>query len=92
MKPKDQILEAALALAVQYGWRFGVTREAVAAQVGCAESLISFYFGNMDDFRTAVMIAAVERKIEVVVAEGVCLRHPVAVAAYDVHVSSRHDN
>lgn len=92
MKAKDQILEAALSLAVQYGWRFGVTREAVAAHVGCAESLISFYFGNMDEFRTAVMRAAVERKLEVVIAEGVCLRHPIATAGYAVQVSSRHDN
>lgn len=92
MNAKEHILEAAMALAVKYGWRFGVTREAVAAQAGCSEALISFHFGDMDDFRTVVMRAAVERRLEVVIAEGVCLRHPIAVADYSVHVRSRHES
>lgn len=75
MKTKDRILESALFLARMDGWRT-LTRDSIARDAGCSPSLVSAYYGLMDDLRSEVMRVAVERRIARVVLEGWAARHP----------------
>lgn len=80
LKPDDrklQILKAALVVTSEPGGWAGLTRKAVADQAGCAEALVSKYFGTMTDFRRTIMRAAIHHKILAIVAQG--------LAAGDTH-------
>ena len=70
--PKDrreEILTAALNVAENVGYR-QITREQVAINAGCAESLISSYFGTMEKFRRTIMRAAVKNEHLHIIAQG----------------------
>lgn len=77
---QQQLLEAAIYVAKTEGWS-KLTRAKVAAKAQVAASLINFYFGDKDEFRTSVMKAAVERNIVSVVAEGLLYLNPAALDA-----------
>lgn len=65
-----QILTAAIAVAERpNGWA-SLTRELVAKEVGCAEALISKYFGTMPDFRRTIMRSAILTENLNVIAQG----------------------
>lgn len=67
---KDQILTAALHVAGRRnGWN-SLTREAVAREAQCAESLVSRYFGTMTSFRRDIMRAAISRRELGILAQG----------------------
>lgn len=73
LKPDDrkvQILRAALIVASEEGGYSGLSRQAVAAKAGCAESLVSRYFGTMVEFKRTVMRAAIQHEILPVIAQG----------------------
>lgn len=67
---KYQILTAALAVAERPGGFAKLTRESVAKEVGCAEALISRYFGTMISLRRTVMRSAILTKNLAIVAQG----------------------
>ena len=70
--PKDrreEILTAALNVAENVGYR-QLTREQVAINAGCAESLVSSYFGTMDKFKRTIMRAAVKSENLHIIAQG----------------------
>lgn len=72
-KPDDrkyQILTAALAVAERPGGFSKLTRESVAKEVGCAEALISRYFGTMIAFRRTVMRSAILTENLSIIAQG----------------------
>lgn len=72
-KPDDrkyQILTAALAVAERPGGFSKLTRESVAKEVGCAEALISRYFGTMITFRRTVMRSAILTENLSIIAQG----------------------
>jgi len=73
LKPDDrkmQILKAALIVASKSGGWMRLTRQMVATEAGCAEGLVSKYFGTMTDFRRTIMRTAVHNNILSVVAQG----------------------
>ena len=67
---KYQILTAALAVAARPGGYAKITREAIAKEVGCAEALVSKYFGTMPQMRRTIMRAAIVAENLAVVAQG----------------------
>lgn len=82
-KPKTKkadILTAAVNIAALSGLH-SVTRAAVAAAVGCNDSLVSYHFGTMCQLRRDLMRKAVRDKNVGVVAQGLAMRHPVAQKA-----------
>lgn len=75
-----QILEAAVALAGERGFR-KYSRRDVADRAGVADGSVNNAYGTMDGLHDAVMGAAVERSLLGIVAEGLAARHPAACAA-----------
>lgn len=80
---KFQILTAALKVAEQPGGFGKLTREAVATEVGCAESLVSAYFGTMPSFKRTIMRAAIMSDNLSIIAQGLAVRDPHALKASD---------
>lgn len=74
---KRQILNTAVALAEKPGGYSKLTRESVAKEVGCADGLISKYFGTMTAFRRILIRTAIQTKNLSIVAQG--------LACGDVH-------
>lgn len=77
---KESILAAALELAREHGYT-NVTRDAVAARVGCTPSLIPHHFGTMVKFRRAIMGEALRTRCPVVVAQGLTAKDTRALSA-----------
>ena len=67
---KQQILTAAIKVAGHPGGWGKLTRDAVAKEAGCAEGLVSKYFGTMIAFRRSIMRAAIQARNLAVVAQG----------------------
>ena len=76
---RAQILQAALVVATQPGGWSSLTRENVAEQAGCAESLISRYFGTMTAFKRQIMRSAISTENLSIIAQG--------LACYDLHAN-----
>lgn len=67
---KQEILNAAIKVAGRPGGWGKLTRDAVAKEAGCAEGLVSKYFGTMITFRRSIMRAAIVAENLAVVAQG----------------------
>ena len=67
---KHEILTAATKVAGRPGGWSRLTRDAVAKEAGCAEGLVSKYFGTMVSFRRAIMRAAIVTEELGVIAQG----------------------
>jgi len=67
---KLEILNAAIKVAGRPGGWSKLTRAAVAKEAGCAEGLVSKYFGTMIAFRRSIMRAAIQARNLAVVAQG----------------------
>jgi AcrR family transcriptional regulator len=83
-KPDDrkyQILTAALAVAERPGGFSKLTREAVAKEVGCAESLISRYFGTIPSFKRTIIRSAILTENLAIIAQGLAIGDPHAQKA-----------
>jgi len=80
MNARDRILNSAILLAKQYGWR-NLKRDSVAREAGCATGSVNHYYDTMDALRTEVMRIAVERRIAPIVLEGLAAKHPEALRA-----------
>jgi len=66
---KAEILDAALCVATHTGFE-NATREQVAKEAGCAEGLVSNYWGTMKQLRRAIMREAIRTQNLVVIAQG----------------------
>jgi AcrR family transcriptional regulator len=75
-----QILAAAVEAARDHGYT-RLTREQVAARIGVAPSLIPHYMGTMSALRREIMREAVRVECLAVVAQGLAVRDPHAMAA-----------
>lgn len=75
-----QLMDVAIQIAKSEGWS-KLTRVKLAAQAQVAASLINFYFGDKESFRTSVMQEAVNRNLVSVVAEGLLYRNKAALEA-----------
>lgn len=78
-----EILMAAIAIAEVPGGFSTITRESVATKVGCADSLVSRYFGTMPTFKRDIMRAAVAKDNLSIIAQGLALSNPYAQKASD---------
>lgn len=67
---KQEILNAAIKVAGRPGGWSKLTRDSVAKEAGCAEGLVSKYFGTMITFRRSIMRAAIVAENLAVVAQG----------------------
>ena len=76
---RKQLVTAGLDLAISHGFD-RVSRDMVAASVGCSPALLSRYW-TAPEFQTALMEAAVLAECLAVVSQGLVTRHPVALAA-----------
>lgn len=70
------ILTSALALATEVGYRV-LTREKIADAAGVTGPLINHYWGNMDEFKKALLDYAVEQRCLPVVAQAIVAREPL---------------
>lgn len=77
---KDEILRAALTLAVRDGYK-NVTRVTIAEFIGVAETTVQYHFGTMARLRSELMRYAVKQGNVRVVAQGLADRHPQALKA-----------
>lgn len=75
-----QILAAAVEVARDHGYT-RLTREQVAARIGIAPSLVPYHMGTMKAFRRTVMREAVRLECLPVIAQGLAVRDPHAMAA-----------
>jgi AcrR family transcriptional regulator len=69
---KQQILEAALALAADQGYT-KVRWSDVAQHLGISRALVMHYFKTMSQLQTAIMRAAVKKKNLKIIAQGLAL-------------------
>lgn len=70
---KYQILGAAIVIAEKPGGFSKLTREAIAKEVGCADGLISKYFGTMTAFKRQIMRVAILKENLSIVAQGLAI-------------------
>jgi AcrR family transcriptional regulator len=75
-----QILAAAVEAARDHGYT-RLTREQVAARIGVAPSLVPHYMGTMQSLRRKIMREAVRVECLPVIAQGLAVRDPHAMAA-----------
>lgn len=79
---RDEILKAAAIVALRPDvGLIGMTRELVMEQSGRSAGLVSKAFGGMEGLRDAVLQAAIENGRAEIVADGLCLRLPLAKTA-----------
>lgn len=81
------IFEAAAGLAYAQGYR-QITQYEIALAAGVSASLIHHHFGEMEDFRHAFMQWAVDVGNLRILAQGVALRDPIALAADPTLITS----
>ncbi len=77
---RDLILAAAVTAALS-GGLMHVTRADIATRANVAPSLVSHYFDSMISLRDEVMRSAVESNCLQLVAQGVAMNNPIAMAA-----------
>lgn len=70
-----EIEAAMLAEARDSDYRY-MTREAVAARVGCSGPLVTMYIGNLDRLRERTVELAVEADDLVIIGQAMAARHP----------------
>lgn len=77
---KNQILNVALALAVEIGYH-KLTRDVVAEHAGVSVGLVTRYFGTMHQLRRDVMRRAIKDSVAEVVAQGLAYGNEYAKKA-----------
>lgn len=70
-KSRLSIFRAALRIARKPGGWSSMTREAIAARAGCAESLVSYYYSTMEELRGELMNEAMLRGHADLLAQGI---------------------
>ncbi len=79
---KQLILDHALIAASEEGY-LNMTKARVAWAAWCSPALVAYHFGSVSAFRTEVMREAVRVNCAPVVAQGLAMRDPIAMAAPD---------
>lgn len=75
-----RVLEAAIAAAIEHGFEW-ITRDDVAARAGVSNATVSNAYGAMRDLKRRVLAEAVKRPVLALVAQGLAVRHPIALDA-----------
>lgn len=71
------ILAAAIRLSRKHGYT-NVSRDAIAAEAGCTNGLVTHYLGTMAVLRRRVMGEALRLRCPIIVAQGLVARDPRA--------------
>lgn len=79
-----QILKVSTELAEKAGGFSRLTRELIAKEIGCADGLISRYFGTMSELRRAIMRSAILTENLSIIAQG--------LACGDIHAQKAGKN
>lgn len=79
---KTEIIDAALRVAERPGAYSKLTRVGIATEAGCAEGLVSRYFGTMNAFKRVVMRAAIQRSNLSIIAQGLACGDNVAAKVH----------
>lgn len=80
MKKRELILLAA-ARCAKKGAYGEITQSEIAREAGISTGLVTYYFDNMDTLRNDLMTWAVETKDLLIVAQGLAVQDPIAIAA-----------
>lgn len=80
MNKREKIIITAIKLAVKNGYG-SLTQLETAKVAKVTRSLIPYYFGCLEEFKSHVMIEAVRREILPVIAEGLILKNKHALGA-----------
>ena len=83
MKPDDRrsaILSAAVSAATNVGY-VALTGRGVATASGVSLGLVMHYFKTTEELKSAIMQYAVDNRILSIIAEGLAIRDPIALAA-----------
>lgn len=75
---KANLLKAGLLAAEEIGYN-KVTRITVAERANVSESLVQFYFRDMDELREALIVSAVDSHNLPVLAQAIGALHPTAL-------------
>ncbi len=76
------LLETTIHLSESMGY-LCVSRDAIAVRAGVSAALVSHYLGPIESIRRAVMVAAVDREILPIIAQGLTVGDEIAVRAPD---------
>lgn len=77
---KSLMLDNAVSLAMRVGFQ-NVTRKMLAERSGTANSTVSYHFGSMEKLQAAIIRRAIEKRLLVVVAQGLTARECHALQA-----------
>lgn len=74
-KSRTTIFRAALRIARRPGGWTSISRASIAARAGCAESLVSYYYGDMGELRGELMNEATIKGYADLLAQGITAGH-----------------
>ena len=75
-----RILDAAIEMALEDGYLM-ITKRGIARRADVNESLVAYYWGDVESLKGKVLETAVERGILKIVAQGLCAGDDIAVKA-----------
>lgn len=75
---KSRMLKAAIKIAKKSGYK-KISNTAIAKEVGCVESLVTFHFKKIENLRNAVIKNAIDESIEQTVAHAIILKEPIVI-------------
>lgn len=75
-----QILDAAIDMALVHGYQM-ITKRGIALRANVTESLVAYYWGEVENLKRKVLETAVERGIIKIIAQGLCAGDDIAVKA-----------
>lgn len=75
---KSRIMKAAIEVAIDQGYT-QLERRKVARQADVAESLVSYYFGDVNDLKYAVILHAIKHSILPIIAQALVNHDPQAL-------------
>ncbi len=74
------ILEAAAQVAIEHGYR-QITQAQIAEKADISAGLITYHFSSMAKLRKKLMVWAVQEKNLTIIAQGLAMHDPIALAA-----------
>lgn len=72
---KEEILKAALSLAVEVGYQ-NIRRDAVAEKAKCATGTVNLHYNTLVQLKRAVMRRAIKDRNDVVIMQGILAKDP----------------
>jgi len=77
---RDIILNAAVEEAKKVGYT-NIRRDDVSARAKVSKGLVTYYFKSLENLRIEVMQYAIDKGVDIVVAQGLVIGDPLAIGA-----------